>query len=75
MRRILTILFALIGAVNIEATDRQKLNVFDKPNEQSDARIDSAMARKGRAKLNFIKPNANILLFYNIYLRESFYSA
>ena len=31
MRRILTILFALIGAVNIEATERQKLNVFDKP--------------------------------------------
>ena len=53
MRRILTILFALIGAVNIEATERQKLNVFDKPDEQSDARFDSAMARKGRAKLNF----------------------
>ena len=35
-----------------------KSNVFVKPNEQNDARINSAMAKKGRMKSNvFVKPN------------------
>ena len=38
---------------SVQASGRVKLNVFDKPNEQSEARFDSAMARKGRVKLNF----------------------
>ena len=29
-----------------------KMNVFDKPNEQNEARFNSAMARKGRIKFN-----------------------
>ena len=44
---------ALLVALTASAVERQKLNVFDKPNEQSEARFDSAMARKGRVKLNF----------------------
>ena len=31
----------------------QKNNVFDKPNEQNEARFNSAMARKGRIKFNY----------------------
>ena len=30
----------------------RKMNVFDKPNEQNEARFNSAMARKGRIKFN-----------------------
>ena len=47
------IILLLTLSLGVQAVERQKLNVFDKPNEQSEARFDSAMARKGRAKLNF----------------------
>ena len=47
------IILLLVLALSVQAANRAKLNVFDKPNEQSEARFDSAMARKGRVKLNF----------------------
>ena len=34
----------------MDQNNKKKKNVFVKPNEQSDARISSAMARKGRMK-------------------------
>ena len=51
--QIIIAICALFVALTASAVERQKLNVFDKPNEQNEARFDSAMARKGRAKLNF----------------------
>jgi hypothetical protein len=51
--RFLQIILLLALSWSAQATGRAKLNVFDKPNEQSEARFDSAMARKGRVKLNF----------------------
>ncbi|MBQ7472487.1 MAG: beta-galactosidase, partial [Prevotella sp.] len=53
MRRFLIGCLLLAFAVGTQAVERQKLNVFDKPYEQSEARFDYAKARKGRAKLNF----------------------
>ena len=35
------------------------MNVFDKPEEQNDACIDSALARKGRTKSKMILLNAS----------------
>ena len=51
--RFLQIILLLALSWSVQASGRVKLNVFDKPNEQSEARFDSAMARKGRVKLNF----------------------
>jgi len=51
--QIIIAICALFVALTASAVERQKLNVFDKPNEQNEARFDSAMARKGRTKLNF----------------------
>ncbi len=50
---LLQIILLLALSWSVQASGRVKLNVFDKPNEQSEARFDSAMARKGRVKLNF----------------------
>ena len=46
------IILLLTLSLSVQAVERQKLNVFDKPNEQSEARFDSAMARKGGLKTN-----------------------
>ena len=53
MKRSLLLFLLLTMAVGMQAAERIKLNVFDKPNEQSEVHFNSAMARTGRAKLNF----------------------
>jgi DnaJ-domain-containing protein 1 len=50
--RFLQIILLLALSWSVQASGRAKLNVFDKPNEQSEARFDSAMARKGGLKTN-----------------------